>query len=91
MNFMLELAEDANNPVYGSPSPPDVTASGHATQPRNRSSTNNSSFYAVSRPPCVVCDRDHRVNYCGMFKNMSLQEKRRVVQVNNLCIFVFRP
>ena len=86
VSFMMELAEDANDPVYGSALPPDVAARGHATQPINRSSTNNSSFNAVRRPPCVVCDRDHRVIYCGVFKNMPLQEKRRVVQVHHLCI-----
>ena len=86
VSFMMELAEDANNPVYGSALPPDVAARGHATQPINRSSTNNSSFNAVRRPPCVVCDRDHCVIYCRVFKNMPLQEKRRVVQVHHLCI-----
>ena len=86
VNFMLELAEDANDPVYGSAPPLDVAARGHATQSINRSSINNSSFNAVRRPPCVVCDRDHRVIYCGVFKNMPLQEKRRVVQVHHLCI-----
>ena len=53
------------------------------TQPTNK--TTNSSPQEQSKPSCAICDQEHYVHQCEKFTKMSIDDRQKAVQENNLC------
>ena len=81
--FLQDVADDANDPVYGTTPKPDNNVKGF-------SSVMNEPAYRASSPPrmtikCVLCGADHKLFHCKQFKDMSPRERKQLVLNKSLC------
>ena len=82
-DFVVQQAQRANDPVYG-----------HSRSKRNDTNNNksSSSFTTevvssgnVVRFPCVLCNADHKLFGCDMFRSMRPVQRLEVVNKYKLC------
>lgn len=101
MKFVLESAEEANDPVYGvnkhtsfneevKNSKHAASKSDHNKRPQSTALATHTEQYqnrtADSRVvACFVCNGEHEPSECDKFKKMSLDERYKVVQENRRC------
>ncbi|XP_038071202.1 uncharacterized protein LOC119740069 [Patiria miniata] len=101
VDFVGKIANEVNDPVYGSMHPKRFdrhksTSQGVSlnscvsTQSQSGSSSKSGSpknvkSYAKPEPPCVLCTRPHRLWHCDKFKQMIPRERLNIVTVHKLC------
>ena len=94
VDFINREACDANDPVYGKVGlkaksedgkKGNSISSAHVKQSVSFSSNVKGSYSKWKRPPCKLCNNDHRLLYCPTFKLMKLTERVKYVRDHKLC------
>ena len=90
VTFVKEMAEDANDPVYGQfnvkSSPHDDSRSSKHKIPSQVSAlAANVKTSSSKKITCVVCGLDHQLIFCPDFERMTVEERRKIVVNNKLC------
>ena len=88
MEFMLEVSDEVNDPVYGY----SVSDSNSHTLSELKTKRPATSFVTVidqrgtvKVPECVACGESHRLLYCKKFKSMKPAARLQMVMNYNLC------
>ena len=99
VSFVIKEASEANDPVYGQwGSKPKSTVEHKSASSKSSSYSNMASTSEArssearsseSRPAykkkCLLCNREHRLFYCDVFKGMKPTERRKFVMDRKLC------
>ena len=87
--FIGHIAEECNDPVYGSffpnrdKKPTIVSMAAQAASTPSR--PNSTRSYARPEPPCVMCSQPHRLWHCSQFRSLNPSERLGVVNSHRLC------
>ena len=88
VHFLENEVDEATDPVYGKSGlkTSEKFDHGKSKSQGHRTST-ATSFYTkgYNRPPCIVCEQDHKVIYCPRFKDMKPKERLQFVQDKHMC------
>ena len=91
VKFVSEIADDANDPVYGYTPP---TSTPRQSSSRNASRGSSSVSFASSvhtHRICIVCKRSgHRPYACDTFKQKTPEQRRRFIRDHELCEICFQ-
>ena len=74
--------------MYGKSSVKPAEAFDNARSKRQGYRTTTATSFSTkgySRPPCVVCEQDHKLIYCPRFKDMKPKERLQFVQLKGIC------
>lgn len=83
MEFVMEVAEEVTDPIYGS-----GFSNKSTSEHKSRSmafTTRTDHERATKSSECIVCQEDHRLFNCEKFKSMRPAERLRLVRSHELC------
>ena len=95
VDFIVEVATEVNDPVYGKVDTRKQASSGNERKPRQHSYQTKIEQQPTRQaqnitqkwkePPCVLCGESHRLWYCDSFKQKTPQERLETVLHHKLC------
>lgn len=91
VEFVNQAADESSDPVYGQWNVKPTFSAEHKPKSKQTGSTSSTSFSTDSRfptsykKPCVLCNQDHRLFGCPVFKSMKPSDRLRLVQEKKLC------
>jgi hypothetical protein len=81
MSFVSEVSEAWNHPVYG------FKAMNITVEDLRKPRPNETNFATQLRKTdeCILCHEDHDLDECHVFRQKSMEEKRKYIMNNRLC------
>ena len=84
VTFIEKAAEEANDPVFGHCGVERIQQTTYLTNPQSAHPT-------VSNKRCFVCQENHYIFWCPVFKNMKPVERLDFATEKDLCINCLKP